>query len=166
MELKCTISGIFSISDFSSLLVSLPATLFCIFFATVLILRRARRQRRPSELGDLMPSVFLGEQSGINSCDGMTVLVNGGDNGGKMEAEWQMETSIMEQLVPELRMYALSFLDYPSLCSLSMTNSLMRRAANDEITWKTLYLKVWLFRRSLLGFWHDMFVLGLCFCYL
>lgn len=138
MDSNFTISGIFSMSDFSSLLVALSATLICIFFATVLILRRARRQRSPSQLGDLMPSVCVDEQSGIHG---------GGENGDKMEAE----TSMLEQLVPEVRMYALCFLDYPSLCRLSMTNSLMREVADDEIMWKALYLKVCFFRRSLLG---------------
>ncbi|XP_042018585.1 F-box protein SKIP8-like isoform X1 [Salvia splendens] len=47
----------------------------------------------------------------------------------------------MEQLVPDLRLHALSFLDYPSVCRLSMANSLLHRAANDEILWKRLYLK-------------------------
>ncbi|XP_047969171.1 F-box protein SKIP8-like [Salvia hispanica] len=47
----------------------------------------------------------------------------------------------MEQLVPDLRLHALSFLDYSSVCRLSMTNSLLYRAANEEILWKTIYLK-------------------------
>ncbi|KAM7279220.1 hypothetical protein ACFE04_006354 [Oxalis oulophora] len=49
--------------------------------------------------------------------------------------------SMMEQLVPEISTHALSYLDYPSLCRLSMTNSLMRRAANDDNAWKALYQK-------------------------
>ncbi|OMP02924.1 hypothetical protein COLO4_10724 [Corchorus olitorius] len=57
-------------------------------------------------------------------------------------AERQSGASMMEQLVPEITTHALSYLDYPSLCRLSMTNSLMRKAANDDNAWKALYHKV------------------------
>lgn len=53
----------------------------------------------------------------------------------------QSGASMMEQLVPEITTHALSYLDYPSLCRLSMTNSLMRKAANDDNAWKALYHK-------------------------
>ncbi|KAL3499209.1 hypothetical protein ACH5RR_038302 [Cinchona calisaya] len=56
-------------------------------------------------------------------------------------AEKQTGASMMEQLVPEITTHALSYLDYPSLCRLSMTNSLMRKAANDDNAWKALYHK-------------------------
>ncbi|TYI66266.1 hypothetical protein E1A91_D09G211800v1 [Gossypium mustelinum] len=56
-------------------------------------------------------------------------------------AERQHGASMMEQLVPEITTHALSYLDYPSLCRLSMTNSLMRKAANDDNVWKALYHK-------------------------
>ncbi|KAL4283256.1 hypothetical protein GQ457_16G025980 [Hibiscus cannabinus] len=56
-------------------------------------------------------------------------------------AERQNGVSMMEQLVPEITTHALSYLDYPSLCRLSMTNSLMRKAANDDNVWKALYHK-------------------------
>ncbi|KAF8671067.1 hypothetical protein HU200_050348 [Digitaria exilis] len=49
--------------------------------------------------------------------------------------------SMMEQLVPEITTHALSYLDYTSLCRLSMTNNAMRRAANDDGAWKALYHK-------------------------
>lgn len=55
--------------------------------------------------------------------------------------ERQTGASMMEQLVPEITTHALSYLDYPSLCRLSMTNSLMRKAANDDNAWKALYHK-------------------------
>ncbi|CAN1299913.1 F-box protein SKIP8 [Linum perenne] len=55
--------------------------------------------------------------------------------------ERQCGASMMEQLVPEITTHALSYLDYPSLCRLSMTNSLMRKAANDDNAWKALYHK-------------------------
>ena len=57
----------------------------------------------------------------------------------------QIGASMMEQLVPEITTHALSYLDYPSLCRLSMTNSSMRRAANDDNAWKALYHKVYFF---------------------
>ncbi|KAL5719089.1 F-box protein skip8 [Ranunculus cassubicifolius] len=55
--------------------------------------------------------------------------------------ERQGEGSMMEQLVPEITTHTLSYLDYPSLCRLSMTNSSMRKAANDDSAWKILYHK-------------------------
>lgn len=57
-------------------------------------------------------------------------------------AERRTGSSMMEELVPEITTHALSYLDYPSLCRLSMTNSLMRKAANDDNAWKALYHKV------------------------
>ncbi|CAI0441694.1 unnamed protein product [Linum tenue] len=59
----------------------------------------------------------------------------------KAAVERQCGASMMEQLVPEITTHALSYLDYPSLCRLSMTNSLMRKAANDDNAWKALYHK-------------------------
>ncbi|TKY60739.1 F-box protein SKIP8 [Spatholobus suberectus] len=56
-------------------------------------------------------------------------------------AERRTGSSMMEELVPEITTHALSYLDYPSLCRLSMTNSLMRKAANDDNAWKALYHK-------------------------
>ncbi|VVB11887.1 unnamed protein product [Arabis nemorensis] len=47
--------------------------------------------------------------------------------------------SMIEQLVPEMTTHILSFLDYSSLCSLSMTSSLMGKTANDDNLWKSLY---------------------------
>ncbi|OAY75403.1 F-box protein SKIP8 [Ananas comosus] len=52
-----------------------------------------------------------------------------------------MGSSMVEQMVPEVRTHALSYLDYRSLCRLSMANSAMRRAANDDGVWKALYRK-------------------------
>lgn len=93
-----------------------------------------------------MPST---EQIGVvDTGEKMTAHVNGtvgNDTGGEMVVERQTGASMMEQLVPEIRMHALSYLDYPSLCRLSMTNSLMRKAANDDNAWKALYHKVWFF---------------------
>merc|ERR1711915_396163 len=52
-----------------------------------------------------------------------------------------MAGSMIEQLVPEIGLHVMSFLDYGSLCNLSMTNSSMRRVANDDRAWKALYHK-------------------------
>lgn len=66
----------------------------------------------------------------------------GGENKKKTPEQAPPEVpSMMEQLVPEITTHALSYLDYTSLCRLSMTNSAMRRAANDDGAWKALYHK-------------------------
>lgn len=67
----------------------------------------------------------------------------GGGGGGEVVENGGVQTgaSMMEQLVPEIRTHALSYLDYRSLCRLSMTNSTMRKAANDDNAWKSLYHK-------------------------
>ncbi|KAG0503419.1 hypothetical protein HPP92_003491 [Vanilla planifolia] len=83
------------------------------------------------------------------SCDGSagggcSSTRSNGDLSGKGKAsvaERQTGASMMEQLVPEITTHALSYLDYTSLCRLSMTNSAMRRAANDDNAWKALYHK-------------------------
>eukprot|EP00268_Persea_americana_P051155 TRINITY_DN5627_c0_g2_i1.p1 TRINITY_DN5627_c0_g2~~TRINITY_DN5627_c0_g2_i1.p1 ORF type:complete len:292 (+),score=33.53 TRINITY_DN5627_c0_g2_i1:293-1168(+) len=76
------------------------------------------------------------------SCGGApaTPYANG-SAGEKFERATMTGASMMEQLVPEITTHALSYLDYPSLCRLSMTNSSMRRAANDDSAWKALYHK-------------------------
>jgi hypothetical protein len=67
----------------------------------------------------------------------------GGENKKKAPEPAPPEApSMMEQLVPEITTHALSYLDYTSLCRLSMTNSAMRRAADDDGAWKALYHKV------------------------
>lgn len=77
------------------------------------------------------------------SCE--TYLNGGGGGGAVVVVDRQTGVSMMEQLVPEITTHALSYLDYPSLCRLSMTNSAMRKAANDDNAWKALYHKVYLF---------------------
>ncbi|KAG7546392.1 SnoaL-like domain [Arabidopsis suecica] len=47
--------------------------------------------------------------------------------------------SMIEQLFPEVTSYALRYLDYSSHCQLSMTSSSMRKAANDDDLWRSLY---------------------------
>ena len=67
----------------------------------------------------------------------------GGENKKKASEPAPPEApSMMEQLVPEITTHALSYLDYTSLCRLSMTNSAMRSAADDDGAWKALYHKV------------------------
>ncbi|KAH8522146.1 hypothetical protein H0E87_002962 [Populus deltoides] len=85
-----------------------------------------------------------GEIGSVNSADSFTAEekhLNGGGAAEEMVVEKQSGASMMEQLVPEITTHALSYLDYPSLCRLSMTNSLMRKAANDDNAWKALYHK-------------------------
>ncbi|CAM6030354.1 unnamed protein product [Sphagnum balticum] len=49
--------------------------------------------------------------------------------------------SMMEQLVPEIMQHTLSYLDYRSLCNMSMTCSVLRRVANDDSVWKAVFHK-------------------------
>ncbi|WVZ70070.1 hypothetical protein U9M48_018770 [Paspalum notatum var. saurae] len=77
---------------------------------------------------------------GAKSANGEMAV--GGENKKKAAEQAPPEVpSMMEQLVPEITTHALSYLDYTSLCRLSMTNSAMRRAANDDGAWKALYHK-------------------------
>ncbi|XP_062213106.1 F-box protein SKIP8-like [Phragmites australis] len=86
---------------------------------------------------------------GSASCGCRAKSVNGemavgGEKNKKAQEPAPLEgggASMMEQLVPEITTHALSYLDYTSLCRLSMTNSAMRRAANDDGAWKALYRK-------------------------
>lgn len=120
-------------ADYSSLLVALAATVLCLVFASAVVFRRVKLGLSRSDC----------EEKGIES-EEMTARVSGGasENGGEKAVERQSGASMMEQLVPEITTHALSYLDYPSLCRLSMTNSLMRKAANDDNAWKALYHKV------------------------
>lgn len=120
-------------ADYSSFLVALVATLFCLILASAVVFRRVNLGLSRSDC----------EERGIG-CEEMTARVSGGatENGGEKPLERQSGASMMEQLVPEITTHALSYLDYPSLCRLSMTNSLMRKAANDDNAWKALYHKV------------------------
>ncbi|CAM8918714.1 unnamed protein product [Rhodiola kirilowii] len=92
------------------------------------------------------------ENSASDSMTSCESLLNGSGSGsvhdrgggGSMVLDKQTGgggASMMEQLVPEITTHALSYLDYPSLCRLSMTNSAMRKAANDDNAWKALYHK-------------------------
>ncbi|KAF6146068.1 hypothetical protein GIB67_033427 [Kingdonia uniflora] len=77
-----------------------------------------------------------------NGCECVCSCTNKGRMGeSSAVVEGQTGASMMEQLVPEITTHTLSYLDFPSLCRLSMTNSAMRRAANDDNAWKALYRK-------------------------
>ncbi|XVE64666.1 hypothetical protein DITRI_Ditri07aG0119100 [Diplodiscus trichospermus] len=115
--------------------------------------------KRPNKSNASDPSKTAGKEENKeptpSSCNGTSdsaAFLNGGSVGltegdmvtadvSKVLAERQSGASMMEQLVPEITTHALSYLDYPSLCRLSMTNSLMRKAANDDNAWKALYHK-------------------------
>ncbi|KAK8658265.1 hypothetical protein V6N13_036474 [Hibiscus sabdariffa] len=60
----------------------------------------------------------------------------------KVVAEMQSGAPMMELLVPKITTHALSYLDYPSLCRLFMSNWLIRKVANDDNAWKSVYHKV------------------------
>lgn len=123
-------------ADYSSFLLALVATVFCLIFATAVVFRKVKLGLSRSDC------VSRSEEREIDS-EEMTARVSNGasENGGEMAMERQSGASMMEQLVPEITTHALSYLDYPSLCRLSMTNSLMRKAANDDNAWKALYHK-------------------------
>uniref|UniRef100_A0A1J3EKL0 F-box protein SKIP8 n=1 Tax=Noccaea caerulescens TaxID=107243 RepID=A0A1J3EKL0_NOCCA len=93
-----------------------------------------------------MPSTSLANGT-VNGNADSSPLGGGGERADvvastvAMLADDKPGVSMMEQLVPEITTHALSYLDYPSLCRLSMTNSLMRKAANDDNAWKALYHK-------------------------
>lgn len=149
-----TIFSTFIAVDYSSFLVTLVATIFCFIFASAVIFLKSKVEPSASELRNQKPRDSK-NSSEIHSGNEMTARLNGGvgasengdvgasENGVEMAIDRQTGASMMEQLVPEITTHALSYLDFPSLCRLSMTNSLMRRAANDDNAWKALYHKVW-----------------------
>ncbi|MQL80824.1 hypothetical protein Taro_013282, partial [Colocasia esculenta] len=73
--------------------------------------------------------------------EGSSGTAAGHASGDVAAGEQQAGSSMMEQLVPEITMHVLSYLDHVSLCSLSKTSSAMRNAANDDNTWRALYFK-------------------------
>lgn len=106
------------------------------------------------------PSRTAGEAGGhLNSEEGKGKEMFRFERNAAVVTDRGTGASMMEQLVPEITTHALSYLDYPSLCRLSMTNSLMRKAANDDNAWKALYHKViyWL-KASVIEFDHRVLV--------
>ncbi|CAH1451569.1 unnamed protein product [Lactuca virosa] len=128
----------FTFSDYEyfkllSLFLALMFPFFCslLFFFPFIILAFSQSNKRKAS------------KCVCSSSDLMARMMNGGGELMVVERERQQTVgaSMMEQLVPEITTHVLSYLDYRSLCSLSMTNSSMRRAANDDNAWKTLYHK-------------------------
>lgn len=125
-------------------LIAVISTAFCL----VLTVRSSKPKRK--RLDSTTPAAAMSGKRRVCSCpcacgtDAGSALLNGGAEllPVVVAPEKQTGASMMEQLVPEIRTHALSYLDYPSLCRLSMTNSLMRKAANDDNAWKALYHKV------------------------
>lgn len=133
-------------------------TLICCFFAVAAACLTHRSKSVRTKGGEDSCNCDCSHGScGGGSFDKTSVL-NGGSCGSSVFGGFEEEmvekvsvtvaaekltgASMMEQLVPEITTHALSYLDYPSLCRLSMTNSLMRKAANDDNAWKALYHKV------------------------
>ncbi|GMJ00452.1 hypothetical protein HRI_003714400 [Hibiscus trionum] len=123
--------------------------------------------KRPHKSNVSTPATSSGKEetrqatpsSSCNASSDSAAFPNGGKAGpaeedmvtadvSKVVAEMQSGASMMELLVPEITTHALSYLDYPSLCRLSMTNSMMRKAANDDNAWKALYHKDFTFEQD------------------
>ncbi|XP_072959816.1 F-box protein SKIP8-like isoform X2 [Typha angustifolia] len=121
------------------LLIAAGATAICCFCALwALRLGPGSFFRKPSPLIK-SPTKLCGCSC---SCADEEVAADGEEMAAEVERQGAAAgSSMMEQLVPEITTHALSYLDYTSLCRLSMTNSAMRRAANDDGAWKALYHK-------------------------
>lgn len=142
-------------------LLAFSLTIFSLLVALLTIRSKSSKSHTPSNATSPNPTKTC---NCCHSCNGtlgnsdssslatVTGHLNGGSAAVEMVAavsdrvvEKQTGASMMEQLVPEITTHTLSYLDYPSLCRLSMTNSLMRKAANDDNAWKALYHKVFFF---------------------
>lgn len=77
-----------------------------------------------------------------NSLSASTAVITNGSVPYRDDKWNDKYSSMMEQLVPEIMQHTLSYLDYKSLCNMSMTNSVIRRAASDDSAWKSLFHKV------------------------
>ncbi|KAL8266684.1 hypothetical protein R6Q59_004028 [Mikania micrantha] len=147
MDISSTFSGNRDI-PFASLFIALFLTLVCCFFSLLpfrLLKFTQSDKTRACNCACSNCKEFVGGDS--MAVTATARVMNGGSGGGGQVAVVERErqqvigASMMEQLVPEITTHALSYLDYPSLCRLSMTNSSMRRAANDDNAWKALYHK-------------------------
>ncbi|XP_050377252.1 F-box protein SKIP8 [Argentina anserina] len=129
-------------SSSQTFLVALAFTFLSLFLA---VRSRSSKPRRSQSDGGGPSS--SGNEKLCNCCchsNGVDATHLNGGTEKQMVAVTVAETtgaSMMEQLVPEITTHALSYLDFQSLCNLSMTNSLMRKAANDDNAWKALYHK-------------------------
>ncbi|GMY30560.1 F-box protein SKIP8 [Fagus crenata] len=149
MEIASNLITVLSSQQF---IVPTIVTALCLFFALFAAVRSILKTPKSDEKngGDFATSEGKKEEKDCNcvcSCNGnvggggVTEMVEKVNSAAVVAAERQTGASMMEQLVPEITTHALSYLDYPSLCRLSMTNSLMRKAANDDNAWKALYHK-------------------------
>ncbi|KAJ7945064.1 F-box protein SKIP8 [Quillaja saponaria] len=152
----------FTIAFLSQPLVAATVTVLCFFLAVFTVVRSLPFsypvKKLRSSIGTDKTSVRKSCDC-VCSCNGRAgnsesesassvAYLNGGGRGmlemkprAMVLSERPAGASMMEELVPEITTHALSYLDYPSLCRLSMTNSLMRKAANDDNAWKSLYHK-------------------------
>lgn len=147
MEISYSFSGNGDF-PFVSLFLALIVTLVCCFFSLLPFRLLKFSQSDKTKACNCACSDSKGF---VGATDSMAVtatarMMNGGGGGGQVvvverERQQMIGASMMEQLVPEITTHALSYLDYPSLCRLSMTNSSMRKAANDDNAWKALYHK-------------------------
>ncbi|PSS11296.1 F-box protein [Actinidia chinensis var. chinensis] len=148
-------ASIFSV-DFSypSFFVALAVTALCFVFAPIAVRLKSKSDERGGSLLKKACNCVCSCSDTLAAAATAESYLNGGSEGGGGEmlemapavvapamGERLTGASMMEQLVPEITTHALSYLDYPSLCRLSMTNSLMRNAANDDNAWKALYHK-------------------------
>ncbi|KAH7550107.1 hypothetical protein JRO89_XS13G0136500 [Xanthoceras sorbifolium] len=151
--MEIIISRILSFNFSSQLLVAAIFTVFSLFLTVLAV--QSRKSSKSDGTGAGVASISRTCSCSCSSCNG-TVESPPEVGAGEMlevgrhapapavavaERGSGCGASMMEQLVPEITTHALSYLDYPSLCRLSMTNSLMRKAANDDNAWKALYHK-------------------------
>ncbi|KVH95324.1 F-box protein SKIP8-like [Cynara cardunculus var. scolymus] len=150
MEISYVFSGDGNF-PFISLFLALVVTLVCCFFSLLPFRLLKFSQSGKTKACDCACSNCKRFAGGSDSMavTATARMMNGGGGGGgqvvvverERERQQMIGASMMEQLVPEITTHALSYLDYRSLCRLSMTNSSMRRAANDDNAWKALYHK-------------------------
>lgn len=95
-----------------------------------------------------------------NSLSASTAVITNGSAPYRDDKWNDKYSSMMEQLVPEIMQHTLSYLDYQSLCNMSMTNSVIRRAASDDSAWKSLFHKVLTFSGVDLFLYLGSFLLG------
>jgi hypothetical protein len=125
-------------------LVAATVTALCLLLALLAVRSIAFCRALESKEGDSATSAAKRVCNCVCSCNGGFAVTDMVVEKAAAAAVAERATgaSMMEQLVPEITTHALSYLDYPSLCRLSMTNTLMRKAANDDNAWKALYHKV------------------------
>lgn len=146
MEISFTFSD-YGYFQFLFLFLALMFRLFCsvLFLFPFIILAFSQSNKRKASKCLRCNCNGTGPRSNLMSVTGSAMgrMMNGGGEMMAVDRERPLTVgaSMMEQLVPEITTHVLSYLDYQSLCSLSMANYSMRRAANEDNAWKTLYHK-------------------------